>query len=172
MTAHSTNTSYLPFWVSQSFFITNSVAQEPEDSSPNSQQPAIGPCPEPVESNPHPPSQSQDPFWSHLPTYALVFRVFSFLRAFPPKPCTLLFPLPTCYMPCPPHSPWLDLPNDIWGWVQIMKFLTVQLSPFSHHLFPLRYKYSSHNPQTPSVYALPLVWQTKFHTHTKQLEKL
>jgi hypothetical protein len=26
-------------------------------------------------------------------------------------------------MPCPPHLPWLDLPNDIWGWVQIIKFL-------------------------------------------------
>jgi hypothetical protein len=35
--------------------LTNSVAQEPEGSSP---QPATGPCPEPVESNPHPPSQS------------------------------------------------------------------------------------------------------------------
>jgi hypothetical protein len=28
-----------------------------------------------------------------------------------------------CHMPRPPHLPWLDLPNDIWGWVQIMKFL-------------------------------------------------
>jgi hypothetical protein len=28
-------------------------------------------------------------------------------------------------MPRPPHSPWLDLPNDICGWVQIMKFLIV-----------------------------------------------
>jgi hypothetical protein len=37
---------------------SNSVAQEPEGSSPHSQQPATGPCPEPVESNPHPPSQS------------------------------------------------------------------------------------------------------------------
>jgi hypothetical protein len=25
-------------------------------------------------------------------------------------------------MLCPPHLPWLDLPNDIWRWVQIMKF--------------------------------------------------
>jgi hypothetical protein len=24
-------------------------------------------------------------------------------------------------MPRPPHSPWLDLPNDIWGWVRYMK---------------------------------------------------
>jgi hypothetical protein len=38
--------------------ITNSVAQKPEGSSPHSQQPATGPCPEPVESNPHTPSQS------------------------------------------------------------------------------------------------------------------
>jgi hypothetical protein len=37
--------------------LTNSVAQEPEGSSPHSPQPATGPCPEPVESNPHPPSQ-------------------------------------------------------------------------------------------------------------------
>jgi hypothetical protein len=37
---------------------TNSVAQEPEGSSPHSKQPATGPYPEPVESNPHPPSQS------------------------------------------------------------------------------------------------------------------
>jgi hypothetical protein len=26
-----------------------------------------------------------------------------------------------CHMHHPPHSPWLDLPNDIWGLVQIMK---------------------------------------------------
>jgi hypothetical protein len=38
--------------------ITNSVEQEPEGSSPHSQQPATGPCPEPVKSNPHPSSQS------------------------------------------------------------------------------------------------------------------
>jgi hypothetical protein len=38
--------------------VTNSVAQEPEGSSPHSQQPATGPCPERVESNPQPPSQS------------------------------------------------------------------------------------------------------------------
>jgi hypothetical protein len=26
-------------------------------------------------------------------------------------------------MPCPPHFPWLDLPNNIWGWVQITSSL-------------------------------------------------
>jgi hypothetical protein len=38
--------------------LTNSMAQKTEGSSPHSQQPATGPCPEPVESDPHPPSQS------------------------------------------------------------------------------------------------------------------
>jgi hypothetical protein len=58
-----------------------------------------------------PPSQSPyDPFWSHPPTYALVFQVVSFLLAFPPKP---------------PHSPWFHLPNNIRGWVQNMKLLIV-----------------------------------------------
>jgi hypothetical protein len=40
------------------YYLTNFVAQEPEGSSPHSQQPATGPCPQTVESNPHPPSQS------------------------------------------------------------------------------------------------------------------
>jgi hypothetical protein len=40
------------------WILTNSVVQEPEGSSLHSQQPATGPCPETVESNPHPPTQS------------------------------------------------------------------------------------------------------------------
>jgi hypothetical protein len=36
-------------------------------------------------------------------------------------------------MPCPPHSPWFELPNNIWWWVQIMKLHTVQLSAFSRY---------------------------------------
>jgi hypothetical protein len=40
--------------------LTNSVAQEPEGSSPHSPQPATSPCPEPVESKP-PPPPSQSP---------------------------------------------------------------------------------------------------------------
>jgi hypothetical protein len=47
------------------------MAQEPEDSSPHSQQPATGQCPETVESNPHP--------QANLPKI---------------HPCTLFSPLP------------------------------------------------------------------------------
>jgi hypothetical protein len=45
-------------YITENFKLTNSVVQEPEGSSPHSQQPATGPCPELVKSNPHPPSQS------------------------------------------------------------------------------------------------------------------
>jgi hypothetical protein len=41
--------------ISISMTLTNSVAPEPEGSSPHSQQPANGPYPEPGESTPHPP---------------------------------------------------------------------------------------------------------------------
>jgi hypothetical protein len=53
---------------------------------------------------------------------------------------SLLFDV--CHMPRPPQWPWLDLPNDIWGWVQIMKLLNVQLPQFSCYFIPLRSKYS------------------------------
>jgi hypothetical protein len=55
--------------------------------------------------------------------------------------------------------PWLDLPNDIWGWVQIMKFLTVQLlhshvtsSLLGPNILLIFSEPSS--PQTPSVCAV------------------
>jgi hypothetical protein len=46
------------FIVKTFYKLTNSVAQEPEGSSPHSQQPATGPCSEPVECNLQPRSQS------------------------------------------------------------------------------------------------------------------
>jgi hypothetical protein len=51
----------------------------------------------------------------------------------------------------------------------------VQLPPFSNYFIPLRSKYSPQNPvlkQAQSMYALPLMWDTKFHAHTKQLAEL
>jgi hypothetical protein len=127
--------------------LTNPVEQETEGSSPHSPQPAAGPCPEPAESNPHPqanlPKIHSDPIFpltSLSSRWSLSFRIS--------HQNLVLFSLLShaCYMPRPPHPPWLDLPNDIWGWVQIMKFLIVQLPPFPRHLIPLRSKYSSQNP--------------------------
>jgi hypothetical protein len=57
---------------------------------------------------------------------------------------TSLFPH-TCYMPRPSHSSWFDYPNNIWWWVQVIKFLVMQSSPLPCRLVPLRPKYP---PQT------------------------
>jgi hypothetical protein len=116
--------------------LANSVAQEPEGSSPHSQQPATGPCPEPVESNPHPPSQSPSLRSILIPSSHLHLGLPSGL--FPSG-----FPTKTLYtfLSYPSFSPWLDLLNDIWGWVQIMKFLH---SPVTSS------KYSSQNPALSS----------------------
>jgi hypothetical protein len=45
---------------------------------------------------------------------------------------------------CPAHPIPLDLicVNDIWGWVQNMKLLTVQLPPLSCYVITLRSKNS------------------------------
>jgi hypothetical protein len=119
------------------------VAQEPEDSSPHSQQPATGPWPEPVESNPHPQPISLRPILIASSHQRLGLPSGLFPSGFATKTLFVHFSLlsHSWHMPCPPHPPWLDLPDDIWRWVQIMKILIVQLPPFSRHL-----KYSSQTP--------------------------
>jgi len=57
--------------------------------------------------------------------------------------------------------------NCIWCRVQIMNLLIVYFSPGS-----FRSKYSPHHPPTHSFYVLPVMWETKFHIHTKSLVKL
>jgi hypothetical protein len=46
--------------------LTNSVASEPEGSSPHSQQPANGPYPEPGEPTPPPPNQHVKNYWINI----------------------------------------------------------------------------------------------------------
>jgi hypothetical protein len=62
-------------------YLTNSVEQKPEGSSPHSQQPNTGRYPEPVESNPHPPANltkiQSDPIGSkYLTTKYLLLYSF------------------------------------------------------------------------------------------------
>jgi hypothetical protein len=49
-------------------------------------------------------------------------------------------------MPPPPNSPWFDLLNNIWWWVQFMKLPIVLLSPFSRYIILLRARYSLQHP--------------------------
>jgi hypothetical protein len=148
---------------------------ETEGSKPSSQEPATGHYPEPTEST-SPPPINLPKIHSHpiLPStpwsseWSLSFRFsqrnlvrFSILSHACHRP-----------IPCPPHSPWLDLPNDVWKWVKIMKPLTVQLPPFSYYIITLRSKYSYQNPVLKHLLSPPIMWETEFHTHTKQVAKL
>jgi hypothetical protein len=92
--------------------LTNSMAPEPEGSSPHSQQPANGPYPEPGESTPHPPANLPkvhfDPILSSTPWSSKWSP-----SAIPAKPCTRFSPLPSLwhydtknqYCKCKAH-PW------------------------------------------------------------------
>jgi hypothetical protein len=77
-------------------------------------------------------------------------------------------------MPTPSYSSTFYHPHNI-GWaVQIMQFLIMKFSPLPCYLFTLRPKYSPQHPilkhpQPTSV--PPSIWDTKFHTRTKQQEK-
>jgi hypothetical protein len=102
--------------------------------SPSSQQPANGPYPEPGEPTP-PPSQPV--------SLKTILNPSSHLRLGLPSGAFLLelnqnlvhvSPLShACHMPCPPHSPWFDLPNDIWGCFSHTCFVQIVFSPL--HIF-------------------------------------
>jgi hypothetical protein len=67
-------------------------------------------------------------------------------------------PLPhTCRMPRPSQSSRFDYPNNIWWWVQVIKFLVMQSSPIPCRLVPLRPKYPPQHPilQHPQSLFLP-----------------
>jgi hypothetical protein len=134
-------TAMLVFWKSRQCVppITNSVAPEPEGSSPHSQQPANDTYLEPGESTQHPPTNLPkvhfDPI---LPSTPRSFE-WSFSFGLSHQNPVHVSPLShACHMPRPPHSPWFDLPNDIRWWVQIMKLPIVQLSPFFRYFILVR----------------------------------
>jgi hypothetical protein len=75
-----------------------------------------------------------------------------------------------CYMSRSPHRPLFDHFNICWS-VQVMKFLIMQYSPTSRY-FLLGPNIFLRTLFSDTIYVLPLVWETKFNTHTKQQIKL
>jgi hypothetical protein len=78
-----------------------------------------------------------------------------------------------CRMPRPPHSPWFQLLNDLWGISISYEALSCAIFPFSRSVIPLKSIYSPQHPvlKHPQS-ALPFIGETKFHTDTKQLADL
>jgi hypothetical protein len=74
---------------------------ELEGSLPCSQEPSIGPCPEPDETNPHPYTFFVRPILILSSIHAQVIRLVSYLWAFQPKFCTH-FSSPPCALHAPP----------------------------------------------------------------------
>jgi hypothetical protein len=120
------------------FKVTNPVALQHDGSSPHSQQPISGPCPDRVDSTPYPSVNlstiHSDPIRSSMPQSS-EWSIFFGLSHRNLVHFSLLSH--ACHMPQLPHFPWLDLPNDTKGWVQNMKLLTVQLPSFSCYFWKL-----------------------------------
>jgi hypothetical protein len=107
--------------------ITNSVTPEPEGLSPHSQQPANGPHPEPSEYSPHsPPANLHNVRFDRIhPSTPWSFKRSLSLGLSHQNPIRVSPLSHACHMPRPPYSPWFDLPDNIWWWVQFTKLPTV-----------------------------------------------
>ena len=75
-----------------------------------------------------------------------------------------------CHMPLPSHSFWFNHPSDSWWRAQIIKLLVllsfhppVILSLLGPYIF-VSTLFSAYVPTS--------MWETKFHTHTKQQTKV
>ena len=140
---------------------------EPACSLPHSQEHATCPYHESDQSSPCP--------LFHLKTHFNIVHICVGLhivfvpQVFTPKPCCIS-PVPhVCNRHTPSQSSWCDHPNNIWWWVQIIKTLIIQSSPLFCYLVHHQAQILS---SVPSTYVPPWMWETKFHTHSKQQAKL
>jgi hypothetical protein len=77
----------------------------------------------------------------------------------------------SCYVFCPSRLPWFVHSGDIWWRIPITNHHSMQFSPPFCCLFFSRSKYSPQLPvlrHSACICSLPLMWETKFHVHTKQ----
>jgi hypothetical protein len=66
---------------------------------------------------------------------------------------------------CTTHLLQIDYPNNIWWSAQIMELFIILFYPASFQFISLSSKYYPKHPI--HIHPLPLTWEAKFHTHTK-----
>jgi hypothetical protein len=110
----------------------------------------------------------EDPFWYYLPIYAWVSQVVSFPQVSLPKPSMHISFPHTCYMPRTSHYSRFDYPNHIVEEHKSWRSSLCSLlhSPVASPLLGPKSSSASYS-RTPSAYVPPSIWETKFHTHTK-----
>jgi hypothetical protein len=155
---------------------TNSrpAAQEiPQYSLPCPQQPAIG-------LNAKPDERSPD---FHRLFFKIHFNItFSSMHKSPKLSLSFRFSdynlvctyhlSHVCYTPCPSHLRWYHR-NNAWRKMQTTKILILQFPPSSSHFISLlRHDiiFTIFFLEHPQSVFIPSMWDTKFHTHTKQVK--
>jgi hypothetical protein len=142
------------------------MVPEPEGLTSHSQQPANNPYSARwIHSTPlSPPNLPKAHFEPILPSTPWSFKwsfSFGLSHQYPVHTSPLSH---ACHMPCPLHSPWFDLPNNIWWRLHIMKLPTVQVSPFSRYFITLGSKYSPQHPvlKHPKSMVFPQCYRPSF----------
>ena len=144
---------------------------EPEGSLPHSQQSATCPYPKPDGFRPCSPSHFSKIHFNIILLSVPGSSKWPSVR-FPHQNPVRVSPLShTCYIPRPNHSSWFHHPGNIWWTVQCLKLLG---SFCPCYLVPLKCKYPPQRSilDTALAYVSPSIWDTRFHTYTKQQAKL
>ena len=144
---------------------------EPEVLIPHSQQPATCSYSEWCQSTPCPPSQFLNIYSNNILQCTPGSSSWTLSQRFLHQNPVTISHLPHTYcMVHPSHSYWFHQPNTFGGqYISLGSSLYCLLHcPANSSLLDANMLFSTLFSNTLSLYNSPWMWQTKFHTHTKQ----